>query len=304
MWRKIVHTTNATNWQQIIVKNETTKRENLVGGVFSLRPIHIANRIDKTSNNNTWFGHEFAFCLFSIIFLVCFLFPIFDFISPSRSLPLSVRAFSSNGKYGKLFGAEIVCLFLPFFCFFALGASINSKKNEVTGPCFYFSSRETTTESLNTKFKFFVRIGKRIRDRVKRSIFVQRQMLIIWKSDKNPEYFWEPSATTNSLRERRCKLTTKEEEQKTYILGRRTENGEAKLKIRDNEIDHHHTMTSATYFEIFVICMILLLPFLYETSHSFRYYFKYAVYYSVVSINSIILIPPMLCRPCDVKNLL
>lgn len=63
-------------------------------------------------------------------------------------------------------------------------------------------------------------------------------------------------------------------------------------------------MASTTYFEIFVICLILLLPFLYETSHVFRYYFKFCVYYSIVSLNSIILIPPMLFRPCDVKNLL
>ncbi|XP_031636282.1 1-acyl-sn-glycerol-3-phosphate acyltransferase alpha [Contarinia nasturtii] len=67
---------------------------------------------------------------------------------------------------------------------------------------------------------------------------------------------------------------------------------------------YRENMASTTYFEIFVICLILLLPFLYETSHVFRYYFKFAVYYSIVSINSIILIPPMLFRPCDVKNLL
>lgn len=63
-------------------------------------------------------------------------------------------------------------------------------------------------------------------------------------------------------------------------------------------------IASTTYFEIFVICLILLLPFLYETSHIFRYYLKFGIYYSVVSLNSIILIPPMLYRPCDVKNLL
>lgn len=62
--------------------------------------------------------------------------------------------------------------------------------------------------------------------------------------------------------------------------------------------------TMMTYVELFVISLILLLPFLYETSHIFRYYLKFAVYYAVVSINSIILIPPMLFRPCDVKNLL
>lgn len=61
---------------------------------------------------------------------------------------------------------------------------------------------------------------------------------------------------------------------------------------------------ASTYFELFVIFAILLLPFLYEASHSFRYYFKFGVYYVVVSINSFILIPPMILRPCDVRNLL
>ncbi|XP_037038270.1 1-acyl-sn-glycerol-3-phosphate acyltransferase alpha [Bradysia coprophila] len=61
---------------------------------------------------------------------------------------------------------------------------------------------------------------------------------------------------------------------------------------------------ASTYLEMFIICLILLLPFLYETSHVFRYYFKFCIYYLVVSINSVILIPAMLFRPCDVKNLL
>lgn len=61
-------------------------------------------------------------------------------------------------------------------------------------------------------------------------------------------------------------------------------------------------MTS--YVEMFFLCVILLLPFLYETSHVFRYYFKFCVYYGVVSFNAIILIPVMLFRACDVRNLL
>lgn len=68
--------------------------------------------------------------------------------------------------------------------------------------------------------------------------------------------------------------------------------------------DHNDNDNMATYIELLVISLILLLPFLYETSHIFRYYFKFMVYYTVVSINAIILIPPMMLRPCDVKNLL
>lgn len=47
-----------------------------------------------------------------------------------------------------------------------------------------------------------------------------------------------------------------------------------------------------------------MLPFLYETNHIFRYYFKFLIYYGIVSFNSIVLIPAFLTRPCDVRNLL
>ncbi|XP_055374751.1 1-acyl-sn-glycerol-3-phosphate acyltransferase beta [Condylostylus longicornis] len=61
-------------------------------------------------------------------------------------------------------------------------------------------------------------------------------------------------------------------------------------------------MTS--YFEIGILVSILMLPIFYEKSHAFRYYFKFLIYYLVVSVNAIILIPAFLCRPCDVRNLL
>lgn len=64
------------------------------------------------------------------------------------------------------------------------------------------------------------------------------------------------------------------------------------------------TLTPFYYPEMCVICLILMLPFLYETSPTFRYYLKFLVYYLVVSFNSIILIPVFMLRPCDVKNLL
>ncbi|KAK0179785.1 hypothetical protein PV327_005503 [Microctonus hyperodae] len=56
--------------------------------------------------------------------------------------------------------------------------------------------------------------------------------------------------------------------------------------------------------EIIFIGFILVLPFLYETSHAFRYYFKFFLYYGIVMANSIILIPFMLFQPGNVKNLL
>ncbi|XP_036339268.1 1-acyl-sn-glycerol-3-phosphate acyltransferase alpha isoform X2 [Rhagoletis pomonella] len=63
-------------------------------------------------------------------------------------------------------------------------------------------------------------------------------------------------------------------------------------------------MTS--YFELFALFLLLMLPFpfFYENSHIFRYYFKFFIYYGIVSINSIILIPAFLLRPFDVRNLL
>ncbi|XP_037935531.1 1-acyl-sn-glycerol-3-phosphate acyltransferase alpha [Teleopsis dalmanni] len=58
------------------------------------------------------------------------------------------------------------------------------------------------------------------------------------------------------------------------------------------------------YIELFGLFMLLMLPFLYETSHIFRYYFKFLIYYGLVSLNSVILLPALLCRPCNVRNLL
>lgn len=60
----------------------------------------------------------------------------------------------------------------------------------------------------------------------------------------------------------------------------------------------------SSYLEVLFICIIILVPIFYETSQKFRYYFKFFVYYSIVMINSLILIPAMLFRPKDVRNLL
>lgn len=56
--------------------------------------------------------------------------------------------------------------------------------------------------------------------------------------------------------------------------------------------------------EIIFISFILVLPFLYETSQAFRYYFKFFLYYGIIMANSIILIPFMLFQPGNVKNFL
>ncbi|XP_033327808.1 1-Acylglycerol-3-phosphate O-acyltransferase 1 isoform X1 [Megalopta genalis] len=45
-----------------------------------------------------------------------------------------------------------------------------------------------------------------------------------------------------------------------------------------------------------------LLPFLYEMNRTFRYYFKFLLYYGYVMVNSITLLPLMVLRPRNVKN--
>ncbi|XP_017052245.1 1-acyl-sn-glycerol-3-phosphate acyltransferase alpha [Drosophila ficusphila] len=60
----------------------------------------------------------------------------------------------------------------------------------------------------------------------------------------------------------------------------------------------------SSFIELLGLFLLLMLPFLYETNHIFRYYFKFLMYYGIVSFNSIVLIPAFLTRPCDVRNLL
>ncbi|XP_043276380.1 1-acyl-sn-glycerol-3-phosphate acyltransferase alpha isoform X1 [Venturia canescens] len=57
-------------------------------------------------------------------------------------------------------------------------------------------------------------------------------------------------------------------------------------------------------FEVILVGFILVLPFLYETSRTFRYYFKFLMYYGIVMANAILVIPIMMFRPGNVKNLL
>lgn len=60
-------------------------------------------------------------------------------------------------------------------------------------------------------------------------------------------------------------------------------------------------MVTNTYL---ALCILLILPFMYEMSHRFRYLFKFFMYYSVVMFNSVLFIPYMLCYPFDVRNLI
>ncbi|GAB1866424.1 1-acyl-sn-glycerol-3-phosphate acyltransferase [Camponotus japonicus] len=57
-------------------------------------------------------------------------------------------------------------------------------------------------------------------------------------------------------------------------------------------------------YEVILVGFILVLPFLYETSRTFRYYFKFLVYYGLVMVNAILLMPFISLRPGNVKNFL
>ncbi|KDR16862.1 1-acyl-sn-glycerol-3-phosphate acyltransferase alpha isoform X1 [Zootermopsis nevadensis] len=56
--------------------------------------------------------------------------------------------------------------------------------------------------------------------------------------------------------------------------------------------------------ELVLVVFILILPFLYETSRAFRYYIKFFLYYGIVMTTAVVVIPIMMFRPKDVKNLL
>lgn len=57
-------------------------------------------------------------------------------------------------------------------------------------------------------------------------------------------------------------------------------------------------------FEVILVGFILVLPFLYETSRTFRYYFKFLIYYGIVMVNAVLLLPVISLRPGNVKNFL
>uniref|UniRef100_A0A0A9YNU8 1-acylglycerol-3-phosphate O-acyltransferase n=1 Tax=Lygus hesperus TaxID=30085 RepID=A0A0A9YNU8_LYGHE len=57
-------------------------------------------------------------------------------------------------------------------------------------------------------------------------------------------------------------------------------------------------------FEFGSICLFLLLPVLYEHSNTFRYYFKFFVYYGYIMVTSVVVLPIMLWNPRSVENLI
>ncbi|KAL1131571.1 hypothetical protein AAG570_011186 [Ranatra chinensis] len=56
--------------------------------------------------------------------------------------------------------------------------------------------------------------------------------------------------------------------------------------------------------EFFIISFFLVLPALYEWSNVFRYYFKFFVYYGIIMVTSVIVIPIMVWKPRNVENLI
>ncbi|XP_075227683.1 1-Acylglycerol-3-phosphate O-acyltransferase 1 [Lycorma delicatula] len=61
---------------------------------------------------------------------------------------------------------------------------------------------------------------------------------------------------------------------------------------------------ASAFTECFIVSFILTLPILYESSKMFRYYFKFFLYYGIIMITSVVVIPIMMWRPRDVKNLI
>jgi len=56
--------------------------------------------------------------------------------------------------------------------------------------------------------------------------------------------------------------------------------------------------------EVIVVALLLALPFAYESSPRFRYYLKFFLYYGIVMMTAVFVIPIMMFRPGEVKNLL
>lgn len=63
-----------------------------------------------------------------------------------------------------------------------------------------------------------------------------------------------------------------------------------------------HQVMSPT--EFITIIILLLLPILYEHSHTFRYYLKFVIYYGLIMLTSVLVIPIMIWKPRNVENLM
>ena len=54
---------------------------------------------------------------------------------------------------------------------------------------------------------------------------------------------------------------------------------------------------------MYLLLVVFLLPILYEGSPAFRYFFKTVLYYVLLTLHSLALIPIFLARGRDVRNL-
>lgn len=56
--------------------------------------------------------------------------------------------------------------------------------------------------------------------------------------------------------------------------------------------------------EFLGVSVFLVLPVLYEYSQVFRYYFKFFIYYGLIMLTSVLVIPIMIWKPRNVENLI
>lgn len=59
-----------------------------------------------------------------------------------------------------------------------------------------------------------------------------------------------------------------------------------------------------TMLELILIFILLALPVLYEHNYVFRYYFKFFIYYGLIMVTSVVVIPVMIWKPKNVENLM
>lgn len=86
---------------------------------------------------------------------------------------------------------------------------------------------------------------------------------------------------------------------------RKRDNGRGKESARSNLLGVTRLSSRrkmASYFDLIFICCILVLPFFYETSRTFRYHYKFFVYCITVLFNALWLLPIFSLRPRNVKN--
>lgn len=75
------------------------------------------------------------------------------------------------------------------------------------------------------------------------------------------------------------------------------------IDLCSDELERGRSSMSASYAEITLAGCILILPFLYESSHIFRFYLKFFLYYFLVSCVALVVIPYYCFKAKDVRNL-